>query len=180
MKRLNVFLHRENDDRLLVGQLGESEHRTFFEYDPAFLADPLWLSPFKLPPEPGLHEHRDLGFGPLFGLFDDSLPDGWGLLLMDRFFRKNGIDPARISPLDRLAYLGSDTMGALTYQPATPKEQVSALGTKIGLKRTEIAEAIDRVTEAVSSWPRHARTAGVSRKTEKFIASVHAHVQSFF
>jgi hypothetical protein len=81
LKRLDVFLHRENNDRLLVGQLGESDHRIFFEYDPAFLTDPLWLSPFKLPPEPGLHEHRDLGFGPLFGLFNDSLPDGWALLL---------------------------------------------------------------------------------------------------
>ncbi len=105
----------------MVGQLAQTDSSLFFEYDPDFLRTPLWLSPFKLPPESGLYEHKDHRFGPLFGLFDDSLPDGWGLLLMDRFFRKQGIDPARISVLDRLAFLGNDTMGALTYEPAVPK-----------------------------------------------------------
>ena len=51
---------------------------------------------------------------------DDSLPDGWGLLLMDRHFRRQGVDPATLSPLDRLAYFGTHTMGALTYHPPTP------------------------------------------------------------
>jgi serine/threonine-protein kinase HipA len=37
-------------------------------------------------------------------LFDDSLPDGWGLLLMDRFLRKQGVDTDRLSVLDRLAF----------------------------------------------------------------------------
>jgi serine/threonine-protein kinase HipA len=66
---------------------------------------------------PGLIEHTDLRFGPLPGLFDDSLPDGWGLLLMDRHFRSQNIDPATLTSLDRLAYLGCRTMGALTYHP---------------------------------------------------------------
>src|SRR5207237_1238451 len=61
-------------------------------------------------------------FGPLPGLFDDSLPDGWGLLLMDRMFRRRGIDPASVSPLDRLSYLGTRTMGALTYHPPAEVE----------------------------------------------------------
>ncbi len=90
-----------------------------FEYDSSFLADPLWLSPFKLPPQAGLIEHRDQEFGPIFGLFDDSLPDGWGLLLMDRFFRQQGSPLAEVSVLDRLAYLATRTMGALTYHPPT-------------------------------------------------------------
>lgn len=119
MKKLDVYL-AENDrpDRgRLVGTLAESERRLYFEYAADFLDDPLWLSPFKLPPEPGLHEHRDLAFGPLFGLFDDSLPDGWGLLLMDRHFRREAVALDAVSPLDRLAYLGRRTMGALTYYP---------------------------------------------------------------
>ena len=57
--------------------------------------------------------------GPLFGLFDDSLPDGWGLLLMDCHFHSLGLNPPTISPLDCLLYLGRSTMGALTYHPAT-------------------------------------------------------------
>ena len=64
-------------------------------------------------------------FGPLPGLIDDSLPDGWGLLLMDRLFRRRGQNPAVISPLERLSDLGTSTMGALAYHPPThePRDQ---------------------------------------------------------
>lgn len=117
MKKLEVHLATGPGESRLVGQLAEADHRIYFEYDSGFLREPLWLSPFKLPPEPGLHEHRDRTFGPLFGLFDDSLPDGWGLLLMDRYFVRLGMAVETISPLDRLAYLGDRTMGALTYHP---------------------------------------------------------------
>jgi len=122
MKRLEVRLRREPGQERLVGRLAETGSRSargqvVFEYDSAFLANPLWLSPFKLPPQAGLIEHRDHDFGPIFGLFDDSLPDGWGLLLMDRFFRQQGSVLAEVSVLDRLAYLGTRTMGALTYHP---------------------------------------------------------------
>ncbi|HKH44438.1 MAG TPA: type II toxin-antitoxin system HipA family toxin [Thermoanaerobaculia bacterium] len=122
MKKLEVRLVQEPGQERVVGQLAEAGPRPasrqiYFEYDPAFLRDPLWLSPFKLPPQPGLTEHRDHAFGPIFGLFDDSLPDGWGLLLMDRFFEQKGLALAEVSVLDRLAYLGTRTMGALTYHP---------------------------------------------------------------
>ena len=89
----------------------------FFQYDPAFLQRGISLSPYKLPAISGLCEHRDHEFGPLPGVFEDSLPDGWGRLLMDRHFRRVGLDPTTLSPLDRLAYLGARTMGALTYHP---------------------------------------------------------------
>ena len=124
MRKLEVRLTREPGVERVVGQLAESDRQVYFEYDSSFLADPLWLSPFKLPPEPGLLHHRERDFGPLFGLFDDSLPDGWGLLLMDRFFQQQGSRLAEISPLDRLAFLGTRTMGALTYHPPTdPRER---------------------------------------------------------
>lgn len=123
-RRLEVRLCLEPGRERRLGLLAEQGRRIYFEYDPDFLRDPLWLSPFHLPPEPGLIEHRDREFGPIFGLFDDSLPDGWGLLLMDRFFRQQNRPLAGISVLDRLAYLGSRTMGALTYHPpADPTER---------------------------------------------------------
>lgn len=117
MKKIAVHLTTSPDCSRLVGELAEVDRKIYFEYDPGFLQNPLWLSPFKLPPNTGLIEHRDLSFGPLFGLFDDSLPDGWGRLLMDRHFRKKAISPESLSPLDRLAYMGTRTMGALTYHP---------------------------------------------------------------
>ena len=124
MKKLEVQFNRTNDDTIPVGTLVNDRGRIYFQYSPDFLATELNLSPFRLPFEPELFEHRDLDFGPLPGLFDDSLPDGWGLLLMDHHFRNIGQTPAAIDPLDRLAFLGTQTMGALTYHPPADREEV--------------------------------------------------------
>jgi serine/threonine-protein kinase HipA len=122
VRKLAVKLRFAPDRIISVGQLAEADGRLYFEYDRDFLDGRLALSPFKLPPRPGLIEHLDRRFGQLPGVFDDSLPDGWGLLLMDRAFRAKGIDPASVSPLQRLAYVGTRAMGALTYFPAADLE----------------------------------------------------------
>jgi serine/threonine-protein kinase HipA len=106
----------------LVGTLLDQGGRIFFEYAEAWLETGLNLSPFRLPFERGAFEHGDRAFGPLPGLFADSLPDGWGLLLMDRHFRRLGLELASLGPLERLAWLGTGTMGALTYHPPVVAE----------------------------------------------------------
>jgi serine/threonine-protein kinase HipA len=117
------------DGQRVVGTLAAQGRRIYFEYDAAFLASALTLSPFKLPPRPGLFEHTERDFAAVFGVFNDSLPDGWGLLLMDREFRKRGLDPGTLTPLDRLAYIGTRGMGALTYHPpATAGDDDRELG----------------------------------------------------
>jgi len=130
MRRLEVRLTRGPNAEQTVGELAESGGTIYFEWYPGFLDLGLDLAPFKLPRKPGLYEHRDREFGPLPGLFEESLPDGWGRLLMDRHFRSQGLDLAKVSPLDRLAYLGSRTMGALTYHPP---DQIHATSPEIDL-----------------------------------------------
>lgn len=147
MKKLDVYLTKAPGENRRIGELADANRKVYFEYDPEFLKNPLWLSPFKLPPERGLHEHRDLSFGPLFGLFDDSLPDGWGLLLMDSHFRQQGIPPETVSPLDRLAYMGSRTMGALTYHP--PAETDDRQDTALDLHT--LSQEAYRVLEGTST-----------------------------
>ncbi len=141
VKKLEVRLRRAPGDERIVGQLAESDRRLFFEYDTDFLRAPLGLSPFQLPPESGLLEHCDLAFGPVWGLFDDSLPDGWGRLLMDRHFAQRGSRLAEISVLDRLAYLGTRTMGALTYHPPAEATDLE----KRFLDLFEMAQAAEEV-----------------------------------
>jgi serine/threonine-protein kinase HipA len=102
-----------------VGTLLSQEGRLFFEYEEAWLQTGLNLSPFQIPFQRGVFEHKDRAFGPLPGLFEDGLPDGWGHLLMDRHFHSLGREPASVGPLERLAWLGNRTMGALTYYPPT-------------------------------------------------------------
>ncbi len=115
---INALLRFDHGTTIRVGQLAEEGHRLYFQYDQELLNKNLWLSPYKLPLKPDLCEHKEMDFGPLFGLFADSLPDAWGMLLMDRFLRKRGYNPDTLSVLDRLAFLGESTMGALVYQPA--------------------------------------------------------------
>lgn len=118
---LHVFLNF-GANPIPVGRLALSKRRILFEFSPDFPASTLDISPLRLranegssvipaPPEP---------FEGLHGVFSDSLPDGWGRLLVDRKAKELGVMPARLTPLDRLAWVGSDGMGALTYKPERP------------------------------------------------------------
>ncbi len=102
-----------------VGRLALVNRRIYFEYDPAFLKSGLDISPLKLPKKADAIACDDAVFEGLFGVFNDSLPDGWGRLLLDRQLRKYGIAPEQLTPLDRLTHVGSFGMGALTYEPDT-------------------------------------------------------------
>tara|TARA_R110000850_G_scaffold64116_3_gene144250 strand:+ start:28324 stop:29559 length:1236 start_codon:yes stop_codon:yes gene_type:complete len=106
-----------------VGRLAIRARKIYFEYDRAFTARGLELSPLRLPLQPGLQSFDTLLFEGLPGAFNDSLPDGWGRLLLDRAMRAEGILPEQLSPLDRLAHVGSTGMGALVYEPDKGPEE---------------------------------------------------------
>ena len=106
--------------RLSVGRLAWRDRVAYFEYDPAFLARGMELSPFRLRLAPGVVEGPTRPFDGLHGLFNDSLPDGWGRLLMDRRLHQLGLHPGQLTPLDRLAWVGARGMGALIYRPEHP------------------------------------------------------------
>lgn len=115
--KLSVYLNTYGIRRM-VGLLYENAGRVFFEYSPDFLQSGIALSPFKLPLKPGVFEDEKRTFDGLFGLFNDSLPDGWGCLLLDRKLRKYGLSYDSITPLSRLSMIGRNPMGALEYEPA--------------------------------------------------------------
>lgn len=100
-----------------VGRLAWRDRQIFFEYDNDFRSSSLELSPFKLPLFSHLTEGPSDVFEGLHGLFNDSLPDGWGRLLLDRKLRELGGHPNQLTPLDRLAWIGNRGMGALSYVP---------------------------------------------------------------
>jgi serine/threonine-protein kinase HipA len=88
-----------------------------FEYAENWLATGFSISPLSLPLERRVFLPELLPFEGLFGVFNDSLPDGWGRLLVDRMLARRGIDPASVDALSRLAIVGASGMGALTYEP---------------------------------------------------------------
>jgi serine/threonine-protein kinase HipA len=93
------------------------DRQILFEYDAAFIASGIEISPIKLPLRPGVAIPDTTIYDGLFGVFNDSLPDGWGRLLLDRTVETRGIHRRQLNPLDRLAYVGSRGMGALSYEP---------------------------------------------------------------
>ena len=112
-KYLKVFY---ND--ILVGTLAKTPERVVaFEYDLDWLNNGFSISPFSLPLIKKVFIPKYEPFDGLFGIFNDSLPDGWGRLLVDRLFLKNKINPIEIDNLNRLAVVQESGMGALTYKP---------------------------------------------------------------
>ena len=112
----------------LVGTLAKTPDRLVaFEYDNEWLATGFSISPFSLPLQKKVYLPKFEPFEGLFGVFNDSLPDGWGRLLVDRLFLKNKINPSEIDCLNRLAVVQESGMGALTYKPEhrfeTPQEE---------------------------------------------------------
>lgn len=119
MRKLNV-IYAGWGERWLLGTLAEGGRRLLFEYSPRARREGLELSPLRVPlAQPGAVTGEPFFMG-LPGFIVDALPDGWGLLLMDRAFRRAGRPRERISPLDRLAFIGERAMGALTFEPAEP------------------------------------------------------------
>ncbi len=54
-----------------------------------------------------------------FGIFEDSLPDGYGRYLLNRLLKKQGVNDGELTPLQRLSIIGTSGMGALCYIPET-------------------------------------------------------------
>lgn len=100
-----------------VGRLAVRDRKIYFEYHSSYVGRGPELSPLHLPLKPGVSSFDYSLFEGLPGVFNDSLPDGWGRLLFDRFVRSRGLLPADLTPLDRLAHVGAGGMGALVYEP---------------------------------------------------------------
>ena len=71
-----------------------------FKYDADWIQSGFSISPFYLPLKPGLIMAKRDPFAGNFGVFDDSLPDGWGNLLLDRYLQEKGGDPYKLNILD--------------------------------------------------------------------------------
>ena len=118
MKLLDVLYHGFGGDQpVRMGRLAWHDQLAWFEFSAEFLQHNINPSPFSLELTTILQKAPLEPFNGLHGLFSDSLPDGWGLYLMDKAFRQTGRDPAIVTPLDRLAFVGRRAMGAISYEP---------------------------------------------------------------
>lgn len=114
VKKINVLLRDEPVGTL---QRDPANGVCVFEYDRGWLANGFSLSPTELPLQSGLFYADKDKFGGGFAVFEDSLPDGYGLYLLDRMLRKQNTSLMELNPLQRLSIIGTAGMGALTYLP---------------------------------------------------------------
>ena len=142
LNKLDVYYH----DRK-VGTMALYQNRlAAFAYSDEWLQEGFSISPFSLPLEKRVFVPKIDPFEGLFGVFADSLPDGWGRLLVDRLMRKNGLNPHTVGSLERLAIVGNTGMGALTYRPTIPLESVYN-----ELTLDEIAKECERILQTDTS-----------------------------
>jgi serine/threonine-protein kinase HipA len=160
--RLAVFYEPEQDRRVKMGRLALKGRQILFEYDASFLGLKLELSPVRLRLTPDVVIGDPALFGGLMGVFEDSLPDGWGRLLVDRRAVQLGLSGAALTPLDRLAIVGARSMGALVYEPEVAIEDPAIVSLAelaeqaIAVQRDVGTADLDRLI-AVGGSPKGAR-----------------------
>jgi serine/threonine-protein kinase HipA len=79
-----------------------------------------------------IYAESDKNFGGLPSFIADSLPDKWGNKVFDRWAKSNNIVKHEVSSLDRLAYMGKRSMGALEFIPPMAAEMESPFKVEIG------------------------------------------------
>lgn len=133
VKVIEVFLWGRR-----VGALSHDYDRySVFEYDPEFRKSGIEVAPFMMPLSRPIYHAEEFRlprqmFSGLPGLVADSLPDAFGNSLIKKYLESEQIDLRQITPLDRLAYVGTRGMGALTFKPALREDDV--LPTAIDLR----------------------------------------------
>ena len=114
--------------RLPVARLAMADRVAQLEWEEPVIAAGLPVSPLLYPPERGLQAARSREFEGLHGFLADSLPEGWGQLLMRRRLSKLGVNIDTLTPLERLALVGDQGRGALVFEPATaPPDDIESL-----------------------------------------------------
>ena len=105
-----------------------------FEYAPAWLKTGIELAPRTMPSagyrKPYVFPQLPMAtYQGLPGMIADALPDAFGNALINAWMQTKGIEKGAITALDRLAYMGKRSLGALEFHPAkgTRKDSSDAL-----------------------------------------------------
>ncbi len=125
----------------IVGILSQVEDKIAFQYDEKWMKNGFAISPISLPLSREVYINRKDNFDGLYGAFHDSLPDGWGELLVSRMLAKEGIDYSRLSPLTKLSIIGENGLGGLSYEPSQADRE--EFGYDLDLLAVQAAEVLD-------------------------------------
>jgi len=145
VQKIKAFLNL-NNAKMEIGNLVQNQNKIYFKYHPDFMESGLEISPFKMKLSSEILTPKEPHFDGLFGIFSDSIPDGWGKLLLDRKLLSTGINLNSISALDRLAFTDNNSMGAISYEP----EYESTNNTFNNIDLDQISDEIETVLSGTS------------------------------
>lgn len=113
-----------------------------FEYEPKFKNTGWDIAPLQMPLNstksvfrfPELRKKPDSTldtFKGLPGLLADALPDRYGMELINLWLTQQGRPANSMNPVELLCFIGTRSMGALEFEPTTPKESKRAFSIEI-------------------------------------------------
>ena len=176
LSKIEVFFQGNKVGTLAMDQ----EERIYFQYEEKWIQEGFSVSPFSLPLKNGLFEARNDNFSGLFGVFADSLPDGFGTLIVDRYLAKHGINPAKVSLLTRLTLLNDTSLGGLEYQPCQSDFSSLEEITDFDRRRKELEELMEnKATSDFDALYHSSSAAGGSRPKANILRDNHLWIVKF-
>lgn len=154
MNKIDKLTVKYHDKIVGTISLTPDDKRLAFEYNPRWLAEGFSISPLELPLNNGLFLAKPTPLYGNFGIFEDSLPDGYGRYLLHKALSREGIDDRNLTAIERLSIVGNNGMGALTYEPTDQAqvvlnlfEQHSARRRKTGGQPETIISTGEKITD---------------------------------
>jgi serine/threonine-protein kinase HipA len=155
-----------------VGALARDPTSGFyaFEYDPRWAAFGVELAPLSMPTttaaQPFVFPTLPVEtYSRLPAMIADALPDDFGNALTTAYLANEGVRAEDITPLDRLAYLGTRGIGALEFHPQrgprTRKATAIALSELVVAARSALAGDI-RTEGGITDALKHLIAVGTS------------------
>jgi len=115
VKSVSVMFHGRKVGLLSMGD----KSCCMFEYDKDWIKNGFSISPLHLPLKTGLFRAGYMPFNGNFGIFEDSVPGGYGEFMLQKVLAVHGVDYKSLTPVQRLSIVGCSGMGALCYVPET-------------------------------------------------------------
>jgi serine/threonine-protein kinase HipA len=146
VSKISVKLNLQGQVHDVGNLVMDADRMIYFKYEDGFLHKGLNISPIVLHYDGTISKPKTHIFDSLYGVFADSLPDGWGWLLMDRYFQNHQKQLSDITPLDRLSLIGRYGMGALEYVPESFEQEDLSNNIDIDSLYAETHNVLDNVT----------------------------------
>lgn len=150
--------------RIGAVSMAEGRDHAAFQYDPAFAASGIQLSPLTMPLDERVYEFPALpraSFHGLPGLLADSLPDRFGNALIDAWLATQGRRPQSFSAVERLCYTGARGIGALEFAPSLKPTPRTASKLDVGALVALASEILTQRKGLKASFKSKARQAAL-------------------